>query len=106
MPVVNNFDDLQAIVNIPERYRDAFSDNLHYRPDTLLAYLRVWGAVSEDPKAIVELVDNLVNSPDFDIHNCLGVEALIADQKTPHDTQYRYYFGVCTKGENRHKEAL
>lgn len=98
---LNTFDDLQAIVAIPERYREPFTDNIHYRPDAILAYLRVWGATSDDPKAIVTLVDNLVSSPGFDIHNCLGVEALIVEQKPPHDPQYHYYFGVNTKGENR-----
>lgn len=101
MRPINSFDDLQAIVAIPERYREPFTDNLNFRPDAILAYLRVWGATSDDPAAIVALVDDLVSSKGFDIHNCLGVEALIADQKLPHDPQYRYYFGVNTKGENR-----
>lgn len=97
---LNTFDDLQAIVAIPERYREPFTDNINYRPDAVLAYLRVWGPTSDEPRVIVALVDDLVNSDGFDIHNTLGVEALIVDQKPPIDPQYRYYFGVNTK-QNR-----
>lgn len=100
MKPINSFDDLQAIVAIPERYREPFTDNLHYRPDAVLAYLRVWGPTTDDPVAIVALVDDLVNSNGFDIHNTLGVEALIADQRPRCNQGYRYYFGVCTKAPN------
>ena len=101
---IKDFQELQAIAKVPDSYRDMLGcDEITYRPDMVLAFLRVWGATSEDSGVIKVLVNSLVQSPDFDIHNTLAVEALLSDRKTPKNWHSRHYFGVDTKQELAYK---
>lgn len=84
---------VQAIAKVPDYYLNRIKSAGTMRPDTVLAFMRIWGATQSDSKDIVKTVNWLIGAPGFDITNTFLVEALIGVQK-PVNPRNQVYFGV------------
>lgn len=98
---IESFEDLQRLAQIPDHYRSVYNSAVSWRPDAILAILRVWGATSDDPQEITQLINQLINSPGFDINNTLTIETLLFQYKVPIPANIRTYMGVSRKEPHR-----
>lgn len=89
---------VQAIAKVPEYYLRRVEGAGTLRPDTVLAFMRVWGAAQSDSAEISKTINWLIGAPGFDMSNTLLVESLIGIQR-PVPSGNQSYFGVDLKEE-------
>jgi hypothetical protein len=87
---------VQSFAKVPDHYINRIKGADTVRADTLLAFMRIWGATSQKAKDIVDTVNWLLGAPSFDMTNTLLVESLIGIQR-PVPANNQSYFGVDLK---------
>lgn len=89
---------VQAIAKVPDYYIRRIEGAGTLRPDTVLAFMRIWGAAQSNASEISKTVNWLIDAPGFDMTNTLLVESLIGIQR-PVPPGNQSYFGVDLREE-------
>jgi len=97
MQPITNFPDLKSLVNVSDCHilRVHFSYHYPINASELLGLLRVFGPTSTDSKEIVKVIDELVATPGFEMHQAILTQSVYSAWGKPRDLRMASYHGVC-----------